>query len=551
MATRTAPPLALSPRLFASLFLLGVAGCLLLLARPDSALLSRPFIEDAFLDLSVARNLAAGHGLSADGAHATNGIQPLIVCLDATLFRLAGHDQARALRYCLALQVALFAGAALAFGRLMGRVVPPGQARRALAPLGTLAFLFNYPLATNLLNGLETGLGWLLMLVLLGTFDRRADRLSPSLPGSEEAAWPAWGALGGLAILARIDAVALVLVIALAHGAGWGRRAPFDARAARRRWLEAAGFAGVAGLISLPWWLYNVLVFGHLMPISGRALQVADPGRVGMLSVSLKSLASAALVVVHLDPGRPLGWTSLAGLILPLVALLTFRGSCHALPVRVAPAPREVTPLRLLPLLPLLLHACVLTLFYTFAHRAPHFQPRYLLAWRVLALALALVTALRLAEAAAWRMGRPGLRRVAAVAGVALVALAGGLFARNWSGARGNIMLAPAAWIATHALPGERIGMFQSGTTGFLCPRVINLDGKVNAAATEALEAGRLPEYVASLRLDTLIDWDVYTRRVLGHPALRGAFVAVDTVGEGFVVWRARERLLADRGGAR
>jgi hypothetical protein len=275
------------------------------------------------------------------------------------------------------------------------------------------------------------------------------------------------------------------------------------------------------------------------MPTSGRALQLAEAGPVGMLAITLRMMASAALVVVHLPPGRGLDLPGLAGLLLPLFGL----GSLRLVRPELAPDARGAAPWsrhwRFRPLLPLLLQVAALALFYTFLFKMPHFQSRYLVGLRVIAMAFAVTTAITLLPVAS--AAPPHWRRRAMAAGLAAyLGVAALLFGRNWTSAGGNCLLAPARWVTAHGLAGTRIGMFQSGTLGFLFPNVINLDGKVNAAAARALADGRLPEYVASLELDYLIDWDQYTRRVLGAPALRDRFVPLDTVGEGFVIWRAR-----------
>ena len=57
----------------------------------------------------------------------------------------------------------------------------------------------------------------------------------------------------------------------------------------------------------------------------------------------------------------------------------------------------------------------------------------------------------------------------------------------------GNMLPGPAEWIHTHVRAGERVGMFQSGPTGFLYPdRVVNLDGTLDTIGSAAVRAGRL-----------------------------------------------------------
>ena len=48
--------------------------------------------DDSYLSLSVARNLAHGRGMTADGVHVTNGFQPLYVLLMVPVYALVSSD---------------------------------------------------------------------------------------------------------------------------------------------------------------------------------------------------------------------------------------------------------------------------------------------------------------------------------------------------------------------------------------------------------------------------------------------------------------------------
>jgi hypothetical protein len=64
-----------------------------------------------------------------------------------------------------------------------------------------------------------------------------------------------------------------------------------------------------------------------------------------------------------------------------------------------------------------------------------------------------------------------------------------------------------ARWIRTHTDVDETIGVFQGGAIGYLSGRrVINLDGKVNREAFDALRAGRMSSYVESAGIGLVMD---------------------------------------------
>jgi hypothetical protein len=53
----------------------------------------------------------------------------------------------------------------------------------------------------------------------------------------------------------------------------------------------------------------------------------------------------------------------------------------------------------------------------------------------------------------------------------------------------------------------DTIGVFQGGAVGYLSRRrVVNLDGKVNGDAYQALRAGRLDQYVRDEHIDLVLD---------------------------------------------
>jgi len=82
-------------------WLLGAIGVLALAAlslalRSDATVFLKPFSEDGYYSLAVARSMAAGHGMTIDGVTRTNGIQPLLTIIQAGLFWLArGNDLGR------------------------------------------------------------------------------------------------------------------------------------------------------------------------------------------------------------------------------------------------------------------------------------------------------------------------------------------------------------------------------------------------------------------------------------------------------------------------
>jgi hypothetical protein len=61
-------------------------------------------------------------------------------------------------------------------------------------------------------------------------------------------------------------------------------------------------------------------------------------------------------------------------------------------------------------------------------------------------------------------------------------------------------------WALRH--PGDKVGMHQSGITGFIAPNIVNLDGKVNFNALKAKLDNKLGKYIVDENITYLADWD-------------------------------------------
>src|SRR5258706_15723816 len=78
-------------------WLIGLAAVLALLTgalafRAADQVFTTPLTEDGFYSLAVARNVAAGAGITVDGRQPTNGFQPLFTFVEAGAYRLAAGD---------------------------------------------------------------------------------------------------------------------------------------------------------------------------------------------------------------------------------------------------------------------------------------------------------------------------------------------------------------------------------------------------------------------------------------------------------------------------
>lgn len=239
--------------------------------------------DDSWFYLVIGRNVADGHGITFSRVGGTNGFQPLwgaVVSATIALAHLVGVDsvlgEARAI---LLVGWGLLGLALWRLDRLLRRLqVPP--AGIGLACLSVLAYL------GGLLGTLASEANLHLLLVVL-VAERCLDLGQQEAPSARASV--ATGCLLGLMVLGRLDS-GFVAASALAVLLGFGR-APWRSR------LRSVGIAAVvAALVTAPYFAWNVLRFGRLMPIAG-AIKV-DAGHLGIDPEAVGSTGFVLLVFI-------------------------------------------------------------------------------------------------------------------------------------------------------------------------------------------------------------------------------------------------------------
>jgi hypothetical protein len=459
--------------------------------------------EDGYLMLTVARNLALGHGMSVSaGTVATNGVQPLATALWAGCFALVGGDRVAGVRcvQILSILIALLCtGAAyrfLAVG-LRGRSRSPDEMAALLA-----ALWFCVPTTVqNQHNALETGLStWLVLVCLLHylRIHRRTDARS----------WILHGLLLGIGCWARNDLVLLVAAIGI-HQLLLGRlRAPLLA--------GAVSFA-----VLLPWMAYNLRAFGHVVPISGAAeMMYAKFG--ATFDSAVAWTFQYLLVFVPIPRATESSATpalgTFAAQLAGLAAILFAARSTWRRVQRMDPEQRrfwEVSGL----------HFLLLFGFYGFWFGAEHFVGRFLFPASPFLLAV---------SAGLWR-GRAALAVL-----VLGVLTAGGLDLRDYRAGLNNGHRQVVDWAASNVGAEEWVGAFQSGTLGFFHDRTLNLDGKVDPEALAWRRRDRLAAYIASKPIVYVADWEpIASWR--SQPVIERSFeLIIDDPRNNLAVWKRR-----------
>lgn len=455
---------ALADRAFLAVLLLGLLARLAFALQPLDRLLIW-LEDDAWMVQAIARNFALGHGVSADGITPTNGFHPLYPLLLGSMPYLF---DSRPLGWGMPLNLALcaFLGTLALFPLywLAKRFVAPPLALCSAA-LAALSF----PVIRLSTNGMETSLALLLNLTLLWSFfalERQTLRDGLLL-----------AAVGGLAILARLDATLLVAALSLVWTWQVVRR-----EAPARPYL-ACGLA-ISALFGC-YLLFNQLVFGNPQPSSGRALSY-------MHSYADSFSLWNGLAVVTLNPllPLPLGAPAALGMLAAAAALSLWlvRGPARTL------------------LAVLAIYLVLLATYYGYVLQ--HTQPRYMVL-------LGVLTALWLALLLAGAAGRLGRTTYPLALGMLVVVTllgatsAVGFYRRTAGGPQLTqpAMYAAARWMAAHLPPDAVIGAKNSGIYQFYSERTVrNLDGKLNGEMIPVLEQRELLAYIRAQGIGYLVE---------------------------------------------
>jgi hypothetical protein len=514
--------------------------------------------DDAYLSLSVARNLAWGRGMTSDGTHPTNGFQPLYVFAMVPVYLLVPRDE-------LILPVHI-AGTLLAVAGTAAAGVWYLLARRVFARPAALCVLFfftisHYFVATDV-NGLETALYGLMLSLTLYYYVTRILRTSAAHESSSAApsdsppfpvyrACAVFGLLAGLTVLARVDAVILVGSLVVHYLWQWARA---GAPALRRGGVGAAAFLATLA----PWLTANWALCGTVVPDSGPAVRflaiqngwkpVANligytgPQRFTEDTIPWQYYANSALHLAaqtiaflpltahaqgmpdnaslpkrmdHMPIGRvfaraPGVFLALIGvvMVLALVGPLLWRRRRRSAAAGAPPAGDAWTAL-------LFLRYPILVWFaaYAFYLLCPWYSHRYL--YPVLSL-LTLGSGALLHVLFVGVLGRrPGLRAGVLALGALLYSFLFFTHTEHYYTAYRSPGLPDRytpvlPWVTAHVPADAVVGSFQTGVLSYFLPqRCVNLDGVVNAAALRAMRAHELWAYVRQEKVDYIVDWPI------------------------------------------
>jgi hypothetical protein len=394
--------------------------------------------DDAFYYFKIASNIVAGNGCTFDGIAPTNGFHPMWMLVMVSVFRVAGTDPITPITVVIVLNLLVCFATFATLYRVVDEYVAPGYAWVTIAACALPNIL------TSMLNGLETGL-MLLMVVLMLKLIYRDRLLDAGVPPSSTFGL---GFLLGTIALCRLDSVFLFVAAFAMTAASIVVRRSAPRIGLMRLVLMCGGF----GLAVSPYFIWNLVSFGHLSPISGvvkstfpalssRAFQIGGDKRFGALMLVL--IAGLLVSVFFVNRSRERDWKIIVDS--PLVMLTL---ACS-------------------------LHFANTVLFLEWGVYWWHY------ALYGLTLALAAAKFVRNFTA-----DRAWARRLAiTVIGIPLLVLAAGSHSRilRIKGEQHRGWLEGAEWVRENTRPGTVLAAKDAGIIGYFSQRpVINLDGKAN-----------------------------------------------------------------------
>ncbi|MFI5264794.1 MAG: hypothetical protein ACHQM6_09790 [Candidatus Kapaibacterium sp.] len=375
-----------------------------------------------------------------------------------------------------------------------------------------------FPIFVHTVSGLETGLYSMLLIASLYQYAMilKCRKDMQSVSGRR---YLGLGITLGFAVLARIDAVIFVIILAL-----------YELIKSRGKAIVGAGIISISAfIISLPWWYYNYSIFGSIIPQSGISEMLGtEIGRNAWQTIS--TIADCAIVFFSVTK-----MTEIPD-IYYIVWLIFITGGVFWIFRKWDLGDFLHRSYSLEVLTPLFLTAGVLALYYTFFFAAPHFIPRYLQPLRIAFLIVASIVI----PVVIRQLSGSRIKKI--ILSLFIIAAILNTFLRyppNFLTNDISTFYRVGKWALT--VPQSRIGMYQTGASGFIAPNVVNLDGKTNYEALLARQNGGIGKYIAQANLDYIADQKPLAIEIVGNAEKFGShYILTDSIKEVMIYKRMK-----------
>lgn len=436
-------------------------------------LAERPITEDGFYALKVAWNIGNGDGVVYNFSQPTTGIQPLFVFLTSGLAfinKIFNGDKNTFLRL-----VILFSGSIqilfvfILF--MLSLLLSPLASKNKLFFISILVVLYNFKLFLNFFNGLETGL----YLVLLGLCIYKTFKLLESKPSLSNNIL--FGFLLGVTALARLDfiIIAVTLILLLMYN----KKISFN---------DLIVISISLTFVLTPWFLYVLSIQNSIIPTSA----VIQSG----ISTSEFSYRIDQFIFSLLSNFVPFYHTGLTKTILfyPIAIVVITLIIKYKRQLLLKYWNNEVLKYWIISI------SLILVIYLIFASQ-PYFYFRYISIPSVITLPFFIVLIFEYFEKKSKLINFT-------LQSIIIIFFFINIFyyfhiPKNVTG-----LAVRPIYIQNHLHMYKKIGMAQSGISGFFFDNIINLDGKVNFQALKAIKSNNLYQYINDEKIDVLIEWN-------------------------------------------
>jgi hypothetical protein len=495
---------------------------------PLESLPHRPFEEDTFFHLSVCRNLAMGKGVTIDGSTPTSGAQPGTLIYTLAYLLLRETDNLETLRYVrvVALVGSLLSSLAI-FTCAFALFIKDKTNRLSLALLSCGLWTISYQAFRTNLNGYETPFAASALLFSVAAYSWRISHTNNFLARDF-----IFGVSLAIAIYARIDLGGWALCSAVCF--------VFISRESLiKKFFSLFIWSSTALLLTLPFWIHNINVGNSLMPISGKAsaFQMTFHGFWesvrNCLQRGFNSIGEFGFISLYLPystNGNILGtFIGLIGVFLILSPVIF----CNSIRQYFA----KNVSLKIS--LPVVLFLIFIFSYYSFAHGSWWFMRRYMHPERAIFFTLSAFYILGISFLIKNSKTFSKFRyKIININLLLILAISFAQFFLTFGDTSSNQMYPVSQWINRNLPQESKIGAFQSGTLGYFCKNVINLDGKNNPQSLDAMMTGNGLEYIQENNIEYIVDWPSQIAKYLCYQTFRNEFEPHASVGASVIYKR-------------
>jgi len=433
--------------------------------------IDKPFTEDGFYMMTVAWNIAEGNGIKYNLNRPTTGIQPLVTFIQAGIAGLVlmfGGDKIFFLRVIIIFSAILLFLFSLVTGGIVQKIIPGLYSQT----ITIFLVLFSFDLFEYFFNGLETGF-YLLMISICISYSFRFLKT----PDNKTAI--IFGSLAGVTILTRVDFILPLFIYLL-----------FLFISKRIEISKLIYISAAAALFLIPWLVYVYDVSGSIYPSSVSVqTELINP-----FSIKERTVRMLTAFFIHLTP-----WIFTHNFYISVAAALVYGVIFYYLvrKLNFLNVPEKFSFINLTRWGFSLLILCITYIVFSFAL---HFYIRYTTPFFVFILLVSICAVLFLLNKI------PSSYKKLFYAAVVLFFFAQAFY-YLFDGKLSNHLTLRISYIQKNFNNAERIGLFQSGVTGFFLDNVVNLDGKVDHVLHDYAVQNRFEDFLDSMKVNVIIEW--------------------------------------------